>query len=68
MVLYHTTGRESVMAYEVNDRQQKMRRSRRSVVLQRSYKDGDDRKQINSFGLSDLPTAIRVLQFRTYRT
>ena len=48
-----------VNEYEVNDGK---RRSRRSVVLQRSYKDGDDWKQTNSFGLSDLPAAIRVLQ------
>ena len=48
--------------YEVNDGNRKTRRSRRSVVLQRSYKDGDDWKQTNSFGLGDLPAAIRVLE------
>jgi hypothetical protein len=31
------------------------------LVLQSSYKDGDDWKQTNSVGLGDLPAAIRVL-------
>ena len=34
----------------------------RSVNVQRSYKDGDDRKYTSSFGLGDLPQAIRALQ------
>lgn len=38
------------------------RKTRRSVVLQRSYRDGDVWKQTNSFGLGDLPAAIRVLE------
>ena len=50
-----------VNEYEVNDGKRKTKRSRRNVVLQRSYKDGDDWKQTNSFGLGDLPAAIRVL-------
>lgn len=48
--------------YEVNDGKRKSRRSRRNVVLQRSYKEGDEWKQTSSFGLGDLPAAIRVLQ------
>ena len=48
--------------YEVDDGKRKLRRSRRSVVLQRSYKDGEEWKQTNSFGLGDLPAAIRVLE------
>ncbi len=51
-----------VNEFEVNDGKRKTRRSRRNVVLQRSYKDGDDWKQTNSFGLGDLPAAIRVLE------
>ena len=38
------------------------KRTFRSVNVQRSYRDGDDTKYISSFGLSDLPSAIRVLQ------
>ena len=38
------------------------KRKFRSVNVQRSYRDGDDTKYVASFGLSDLPTAIRVLQ------
>lgn len=34
----------------------------RSVTLQRSYRDGDDRKYTSSFSLADLPSAVRVLQ------
>jgi hypothetical protein len=34
----------------------------RSVNVQRSYRDGEETKYTASFGLSDLPTAIRVLQ------
>lgn len=52
---------------EGNDGKRKTRRSRRNVVLQRSYKDGDDWKQTNSFGLGDMPAAIRVLELaQTY--
>ena len=51
-----------VNEYDVNDGKRKTRRSRRSVVLQRSYKEGDDWKQTNSVGLGDLPAAIRVLE------
>ena len=38
------------------------KRTFRSVNVQRSYRDGDDTKYTSSFGLGDLPTAIRVLQ------
>ena len=37
-------------------------RTFRSVVVQRSYRDGDDTKFTSSFGLAELPQAIRVLQ------
>ena len=49
-----------VNEYEVGEGKRKTKRSRRSVVLQRSYRDGDEWKQTNSFGLGDLPAAIRV--------
>ena len=38
------------------------RRTIRNVNLQRRYKDGDEWKSSTSFGLADLPNAIRVLQ------
>ncbi len=38
------------------------KRKFRSVNVQRSYRDGDETKFVSSFGLGDLPTAIRVLQ------
>ncbi len=38
------------------------KRKFRSVNVQRSYRDGDETKYTSSFGLSDLPSAIRVLQ------
>lgn len=34
----------------------------RNVNLQRRYRDGDEWKSASSFGLGDLPIAIRVLQ------
>ena len=34
----------------------------RNVNLQRRYRDGDEWKSSTSFGLADLPSAIRVLQ------
>jgi hypothetical protein len=40
----------------------KIKRVRRNIVLQLSYKDGDKSKQTNSFGLGDLPAAIVVLE------
>jgi len=38
------------------------KRKVRSVNVQKSYKDGDERKYTSSFGLAELPAAIRVLQ------
>jgi len=38
------------------------RRTIRNVNLQRRYKDGDEWKSSTSFGLADIPLAIRVLQ------
>lgn len=38
------------------------KRKVRSVNVQKSYKDGDERKYTSSFGLGELPSAIRVLQ------
>ena len=40
----------------------KQTREFRSVSVQRSYLDGDERKFTGSFGLNDLPAAIRVMQ------
>src|SRR3954465_13292767 len=51
-----------VNEYEVNDGNRKAKRHRRNVGVRRSYKGGDDWKQTNSFGLGDLPPAIRVLE------
>jgi hypothetical protein len=51
-----------VNEFETGDGKRKTKRTRRNVVLQRSYKDGDEWKQTNSFGLSDMPAVIRVLQ------
>jgi len=51
----------SVFVNEVNGDGGK--RKFRSVNVQRSYRDGDDTKYTTSFGLSDLPVAIRVLEF-----
>ncbi len=34
----------------------------RSVSVQRSYRDGDTTKYVASFGLADLPAAIRAVQ------
>lgn len=38
------------------------KRDIRNVQLQRRYKDGDEWKSSTSFGLADLPNAIRALQ------
>ncbi len=37
-------------------------RTVRNVNVQRRYKDGNEWKSASSFGLSDLPCALRVLQ------
>ncbi len=38
------------------------KRTLRSVNLQKRYKDGDEVKYTTSFGLAELPQAMRVLQ------
>lgn len=38
------------------------KRTIRNVNLQRRYRDGDEWKSSTSFGLADLPVALRVLQ------
>ena len=38
------------------------KRQIRSVTVQRSYLDGSDRKYTSSFGVGDLPQAIRALE------
>ena len=50
----------SVFVNEVESNGQK--RKFRSVSVQRSYRDGDERKFTTSFGLNDLPSAMRVMQ------
>lgn len=50
----------SVFANEVDGEGGK--RTIRNVNLQRRYRDGDAWKSSSSFGLADLPTALRVLQ------
>ena len=50
----------SVFVNEVNGDGGK--RKFRSVNVQRSYRDGEETKFVSSFGMSDLPSAIRVLQ------
>jgi len=50
----------SVFVNTANSRDKK--RQFRSVNVQRSYLDGEERKFTASFGLNDLPAAIRVLQ------
>lgn len=46
----------------VNTTKDKEPRSFRTVSLQRRYKDGDEWKTSTNFGLSDLPSAIAVMQ------
>lgn len=50
----------SVFANEVQTENGKRRI--RNVNLQRRYREGDEWKSSTSFGLGDLPNAIRVLQ------
>ena len=38
------------------------KRTVRSVSLQRSYKDGEEWKYSSSFGIAELPVAMRVLE------
>ncbi len=50
----------SVFINEVNGEGGK--RQIRNVNLQRRYRDGDNWKSSSSFGLADLPNALRALQ------
>jgi hypothetical protein len=50
----------SVFAHEVEN--DDVKRTMRSVSLQKRYLDGNDAKFTSSFNLSELPQAIRVLQ------
>ncbi|MDA1016754.1 MAG: hypothetical protein O3A00_20140 [Planctomycetota bacterium] len=50
----------SIFANEVDGEGGK--RTIRNVNLQRRYRDGDSWKSSTSFGLADLPNALRVLQ------
>ena len=50
----------SIFGHEVDTENGK--RMLRSVNLQRRYRDGDDWKYTTSFGLADLPLAIRLLE------
>ena len=50
----------SIFEHEVDSEAGK--RSIRSVSLQRRYKDGDEFKYSSSFGIADIPIALRVLQ------
>ncbi|MCA9028268.1 MAG: hypothetical protein KDA86_23860 [Planctomycetaceae bacterium] len=50
----------SVFAHDVESDDTK--RTLRSVNVQKRYKDGDDWKYTSSFGLAELPQAIRCLQ------
>ncbi len=52
----------SVFANTVDGDAGRKTRKIRNVNLQRRYKDGDDWKSSSSFGLADIPHAIRVLQ------
>ncbi len=38
------------------------KRTIRSVNVQRSYVDGDARKYVSSFGIAEIPQAMRVLE------
>lgn len=53
----------SVFANEIETDNGK--RTVRNVVLQRRYRDGDEWKSSNSFGLSELPLAQTVLEMAT---
>ena len=50
----------SVFVNQVGDTGSK--RKIRNVQLQRRYKDGDEWKSTTSFGLGDLPNAIRCME------
>ena len=50
----------SIFAHEVENDDGK--RTLRSVSVQKRYLDGEDVKYTSSFGLAELPQAIRVMQ------
>lgn len=50
----------SIFEHEVDGDSGK--RTIRSVSLQRRYKDGEEVKYSSSFGIAEIPLAIRVLQ------
>jgi len=52
----------SVFCNEVSAGENDGKRILRSANLSRRYKDGDEWKNSTSFGLADLPAAIRVLE------
>jgi hypothetical protein len=52
----------SVFRNEVAATENGESRAFRAVAMQRRYRDGDEWKSSMSFGLSDLPAAIRVLE------
>lgn len=53
----------SVFAHEVQNGEET--RTVRSVNVQKRYTDGDEVKYTSSFGLAELPQALRVLQLAT---
>ncbi len=52
----------SVFVQEAGGTNGSPKREFRSVNVQRSYRDGDERKFVSNFTAADLPAAIRVLQ------
>ena len=52
----------SVFRNEVSASEGDEKRSVRAVALQRRYKDGEEWRTSTSFGLADLPNAVRVLE------
>lgn len=53
----------SVFVHDIETDQEK--RTVRSVNVQKRYMDGDEAKYTSSFGLAELPQALRVLQLAT---
>jgi hypothetical protein len=52
----------SVFVQETGGSNGSPKREFRTVNLQRSYRDEDERKYANNFTLADLPAAIRTLE------
>lgn len=55
-------GSVSASTFEHEVESEGRKRTIRSVSLQRRYKDGDETKYSSSFGIAEIPLAIRVLQ------